>query len=558
MSRRLADVMVLRLLLLPLAMATALASCKDDGTSTDSATTGSGVWKELDAASLNAGGGSADDPGGRGAPGGNIDLMTAGALSFGSSFSAPADAPTAPAGATRISTLDADAVVTGPAVIDGTVTVGGDGARRLTVQGGDLFVAATVRAADAGGAGRALTLEAPDGTIYVTGTIDTSGANTGALAGGALSMTAARIVVTGTLATAGGDSTAGGGQAGEVRVASTGDVMLVGTIRARGGAALDGAVNAPGGAAATLAIDAAGNVQLGGRIDLRGGFAHSTAAGANLTGGAGGNIAIGSTVAPASVTFALDVSVDGGDGHGAAGGGGNVTAKAGGNFTIGGQVYSRGGSIAPGGAADGGLAGNFTLNITTIVGNQIYLSGSVIGLDGGDSGGSGLAGGGGHLNALSYDGTVSMAGSLFARGGAARDPDGRGGLGGHVNLFTDANHDGVGGDLTVTPEGVIDVSGGAGTIGGSARNDGTSDVASFPDGQELIAVLLNSDGIHGTPLTAVIDNQGTIIARGGAGNGAGGDVAFHGAGTGGLHDPLSGHVEMNGHGTGPEGQFLSE
>jgi hypothetical protein len=556
-SWRLADVMGLRLLLLPLAMATALASCKDDGTSTDSATTGS-VWKELDPTSLNAGGGSADDPGGRGAPGGNVDVMTAGALSFGPSFNAPADAPAAPAGATRISTLDADAVVTGPAVIDGTVTVGGDGARRLTVQGGDLFVAATLRAADAGGAGRALTLEAPDGTIYVTGTIDTSGANTGALPGGALSMTAARIVVTGTLATAGGDSSAGGGQAGEVRVVATGDVILAGTIRARGGAALDGAVNAPAGAAATLAIDTNGNVQLGGRIDLRGGFAHSTASDANLTGGAGGNVAIGSTVAPASVTFALDVSVDGGDGHAAAGGGGNITAHAGGHFTMGGEVRSRGGSIAPGATADGGLAGNFTLDITTIVGNQVYLAGSVVRLDGGDSGGNGLAGGGGHLYARSHDGTVSMAGSLFARGGAARDPDGRGGLGGHVNIFSDANYDGVGGDLTVTPEGVIDVSGGAGTIGGSARNDGTFDVASFPDGQELIAVLLNSDGIHGTPLTAVIDNQGVIIARGGAGNGAGGDVAFHGAGTGGLHDPLSGHIEIKGDGTGAEGQFLSE
>ena len=105
---------------------------------------------------------------------------------------------------------------------------------------------------------------------------------------------------------------------------------------------------------------------------------------------------------------------------------------------------------------------------------------------------------------------------------------------------------------------MIDVSGGAGTTGGSARNDGTTDVADFPINQEMIAVLLNSDGIHGTPQDGITDNQGVIIARGGAGNGAGGDIAFHGEGTGGLHDPLGGHLEMNGDGTGPDGQFASE
>jgi hypothetical protein len=151
-----------------------------------------------------------------------------------------------------------------------------------------------------------------------------------------------------------------------------------------------------------------------------------------------------------------------------------------------------------------------------------------------------------------------MSGSLSARGGAARDPGGVGGLGGHVNIFTDNNFDGVGGNLTVTPEGVIDVSGGAGTTGGSARNDGTTDVATFPEDQELIAVLLNADGIHGTPLNGVIDNQGVLIARGGEANGAGGDIAFHGEGTGGLHDPLGGRLEMGGNGAGPEGQFASE
>ena len=70
-------------------------------------------------------------------------------------------------------------------------------------------------------------------------------------------------------------------------------------------------------------------------------------------------------------------------------------------------------------------------------------------------------------------------------------------------------------------------------------------------------MLLNADGIHGTPVNGVIDNQGVLIARGGEVGGAGGDIAFHGEGTGGLHDPLGGQLEMGGTGA-PDGQFASE
>jgi hypothetical protein len=543
-----------RLLLLPLAALTALAGCSDDDTSKVGA--GGGVWTELDRGQLDSGGGAAVDSGGRGAPGGNIDLRIAGGLSFGVAFDTTVDAPTPPDGAMHVTTIDQDATITGPAVLDGNITVNGD--RKVTMTGGDLFVAGTMRAADADGNGRALTLEAPGGTIYVTGTIDTRGAGTGAQAGGALTMTAARIVVTGTITTAGADGDRGG-RAGDLRFVADQDVMIGGTIRSRGGAALKGAADTQGGAAAALAIEAGGNVYIGGTVDLRGGFVRAAGdGGATVTGGAGGNIAIGAVTAPASVTFALDVSLAGGDGYVATGGGGNVTAVIGGDFTLAGQVRSHGGSIAPGGSGDGGLAGSFTLDINTIAGNQTYRAGSLIELDGGGSGGAGIAGGGGHLYGRSYDGIVTMSGRLNARGGAARDPGGTGGLGGHVNLFSDANYDGVGGNLTVTPEGVIDASGGAGTVGGSARNDGTYDVASFPDNQELIAVLLNGDGIHGTPLNGIVDNQGAVIVRGGAGNGAGGDVAFHGEGTGGLHDPLPGRIEVDGHGSGAAGQYSME
>ena len=544
-----------------LAAGLAIAGCGGDTKTGSSATNGQGgpngmggIWTALKPATFDSTGGVAADAGGRGAPGGNIDVATTGALSFGSALAASVDAPVPPTDAQRITSLDADATLTGPAVVDGDIAVRGDGARRLTVMGGDLFVSGNVRE-EAGAADRSLSFEAPNGTIYVTGTIDASATNAAGQNGGAVTLTAARIVVTGTVSTEGG---MGGGRAGDIRVSADGDVMLVGTVQGRGGAASVSSGDAQGGAAATLAIDAGGNVQLAGIVDLRGGVAHAGTAGGVVAGGAGGSVTIGTARPPASVTFALDVSIDGGDGAAIAGAGGNLTLVAGGDFTVAGTVRSRGGSIADGGMGDGGLAGNFTMDINTTAGSQIYRPGSVVMLDGGSSGGTGTAGGGGHLYSRSFDGIVTMSGSLFARGGAARDAGGIGGLGGHVNIFSDNNFDGVGGNLTVTPEGVIDASGGAGTTGGSARNDGTTNVADFPVNQEMIAVLLNADGIHGTPKNGVIDNQGVVITRGGAGNGAGGDIAFHGEGTGGLHDPLGGHLEMSGDGTGPEGQFASE
>jgi hypothetical protein len=94
-------------------------------------------------------------------------------------------------------------------------------------------------------------------------------------------------------------------------------------------------------------------------------------------------------------------------------------------------------------------------------------------------------------------------------------------------------------------------------MGGSGRNDGGWGIALFPQKQEQIAVLLNSDGIHGTPREGVLLNLGTIITRGAAGNGWGGDVMFHGRGID-TDDPLPGHVEADAHGTGQVGQVGME
>jgi hypothetical protein len=224
------------------------------------------------------------------------------------------------------------------------------------------------------------------------------------------------------------------------------------------------------------------------------------------------------------------------------------------------QIGVDGGSISNGGSGDGGTAGSVTMEVKADTGALDVGASGEIDLDGGESGGTGKAGGGGQLTLLTRDGDLSIAGRLFGRGGAARDSGGTGGLGAQFDLFSDNDHNGIGGNLTIEAGGVLDASGGSGTVGGSARNNGvgSSDVASFPDHIDEIAILLNSDGIHGTTRDGVLVNLGRVVAKGGATGGTGGDVAFHGKAADGGPNPLEGDVETDGDGSGPAGQFRSE
>jgi hypothetical protein len=120
------------------------------------------------------------------------------------------------------------------------------------------------------------------------------------------------------------------------------------------------------------------------------------------------------------------------------------------------------------------------------------------------------------------------------------------------------------GTLIIETDGVIDASGGDGTIGGSARNDGTAgSVAEFPVRQddeydvEQIAVLINSDGVHGSD-RGWLDNRGKVIARGGKANGSGGDIAYHGRREDGNETPIPGDIDQAADGTGMAGDFAGE
>jgi hypothetical protein len=188
---------------------------------------------------------------------------------------------------------------------------------------------------------------------------------------------------------------------------------------------------------------------------------------------------------------------------------------------------------------------------------------AVVQANGGNASGAGTAGAAGSIYLFTSGGNGTVHGQLQTRGGDAPDPGGIGGGGGLVYVFTGNGHNFLSGILIIAPDGVVDSSGGNGTTGGSARNNGGGGVNLFPSNQndeydvEQIAVLINSDGVHGGD-RGYIDNQGKVTARGGKANGNGGDVVYHGKQQNGNETPLPGDVENMGDGTGITGDFAGE
>jgi hypothetical protein len=424
-------------------------------------------------------------------------------------------------------------------------------------------------------------------------------------------------VVTGAVDTSGGNATGTGsvtgGAAGNLTLQSPATVGVAGTVHLRGGAATtSGALAAQGGAAAALIIDADGAVTLGGVIDARGGPADAgSSAGANGTvaGGAAGAVRVGETAPPPTIAVLVPLVASGGDGIASAGAGGTVTPEPGtgtvniagpmaidlrggrsmsapgaggllkggprtdpgsGGLHITGEIDASGGSIMMGGSGNGADGGRVDMQLTPTDGALMIDMGGKITVEGGASGGSGTAGGGGHVWFFTKDGDATIAGTISVRGGHAPDAGGVGGEGGMIYVFTDNNHNATSvckGNLVITTTGLLDASGGDGATGGSGRNDGIQGyVPVFPDNQEAIAIFLNCDGAHGNTCNWM-ENDGLLIARGGVHNGAGGDIVYHGIppgvlGTGGPDSgdyPVpSGNISNKGDGTGLPGDFDGE
>ncbi len=423
------------------------------------------------------------DPGGSG---GDV-ILRAGSISFDLAETPPAPPPL-PAGGISISSasLDHDLTRPGTILLVGSIVTSGDDTQRvITSTGGDIVVGGQLRTR----AAHALVLRAPEGTVFVTGWLDTRGPD--GTAGGGLVIEARAVVITGVVLAPGADVELDAGE----------DIELTGELHARGGA---------------LTIEAGGDVWLGGVVDARGGD--------ELEVDAGGALHV-----------IVPLRSRGGDG----GDGGTLTWRSRDDVVIASEIDLSGGRAGRGGGVVGRAESGGDLTVTP--------TGALI-LDGGEGGD------GGEVLLETQDGDASMAGRIFARGGAATGA--RGGGGGIVDVFTDANHNGIGGDLTIETTGVIDVSGGAGVPGGSARNNGRAGVALFPDHQEQIAVLLNSDGIHGGPRNGVLENLGLVIARGAAEGGDGGDVMFHGRQDDADLDPAPGELDLEG--DDHDGDFAAE
>ena len=532
-----------------------------------------------------------DAPSGVASAGGVIHVVAQGAVTLGAS--APT-APTVPAPAADAvvadgAALQADLTAAASVRIDGAVIAGGgEAVRQITSTGGDIFVSGTLSGGGAGGAVRGLTLNAPNGTVYVTGAVETSGTAAGQ-GGGPIVIAARRVVLLGALSANGADG-ASGGNAGGITIVAADLVYFGGPIQARGGAGMSA-----GGRGGKLVIDTVGAVQGANLIDARGG----AGAGVGATAGAAGEVHVGEQQPPSQVNVAVPLYARGGAGGATGGPGGEITiepqngnlvvagvvdfgggdartqpgkggsfvarigagvgdrAVDGGGVMIAGQLSGNGGGVVAGGAGNGGVAGLVDVEPVSLLGALVVTPAASVTLDGGASGGAGIAGGGGHLYLITKNGDLTIGGKLSLRGGNAPDIGGTGGLGGAVDIFSDANFDGFGGNLLIETTGVIDASGGTGTIGGSGRNNGGAGAANFPDEIEMIAVLINCDGIHGSSANW-LENRGWIIARGGAANGNGGDIVYHGISPDRDSSPPSGNIDNAASGTGRPGDYGAE
>jgi hypothetical protein len=511
----------------------------------------------------------------------------------------------------------------GDIFIDGTLQGADLGGTRqgisLTANAGTVYITGTVDTRGAGGNGQSGgSIQITAQAVVITGKLLSSGGNGPGTAGsaGAIAIaTSGAMTSTGVIEAFGGNASGpgavAGGAAADLAIRSGGDVALGGTTRLRGGAATSTAVaSATGGAGAALRIDSDGAVTIGGTVDGRGGLAGASAAGAAVTAGAAGSIHIGETATPAQLALSVPVNATGGDGDAVGGKGGNFTpepdtgavniagphavdisggsarsmpgvgglATGGPRSTLGtgglqvsGDLLANGGSIRSGGSGNGADAGRIDFELVPTVGAVMITASGMLSANGGNSGGAAVGGIGGHIWLFTRDGDATVAGKILVRGGDAPDSGGTGGGSGMVYIFTDNNHNAIYnnlGNLLVDTTGVIDSSGGNGDKGGNARSDGVKGTwPTFPDQQEEIAIFLNCDGAHGETLNWM-QNKGMLIARGGAHNGNGGDVIYHGIGPGQLgmpldpgqsqHHPPGGPMDLSGDGTGVSGDFYSE
>lgn len=352
---------------------------------------------------------------------------------------------------------------------------------------GDVSVDGVVAAAPGG----SITIE--DGAGYggdtlINGLLSANGGEGGAGGLVQISRNIGSVFNLGVLRANGGNSSTEAGDSGQILLRSTyGQVVHSGTIEALGG---NGSVGGNGRQGDVEIDDVAVLLMAGGEgVVATGSIAANGGNGTSGQGGRGGSIAILSQTTtergPGDLLVSADVSANGGSG---------TSGGSAGDLTI---------SIA----AIGGNNGTDLAEATDYSDAVIRLHGiATTDLSGGDGNSRGGDGGlalitnGCHpLNSAAMGG-LAMSGSFLALGGSANTTNGSGGGGGTIGGLTCVDGPGLPlGNAGILLDGEIDVSGGAGSFGGSGG------------GIQFIA-------------TEWLDNSADLISNGGTGTQTGGQA----------------------------------
>jgi hypothetical protein len=477
-----------------------------------------------------------------------------------------APSPERPPAGSTITELSADLSSADDVTISGALLTSGPGSVR-TISARNITVSGTLKSGPGSGGVQSLALQA-SGTVYISGTVDASGAP--GQGGGNISIVAATAIVlspSGAILAAGGQ---GGGAGGAITLEQASSFLLEGQIHARGGSGPSGG---PGGSLSVGVSMGALQVHLGwGTLLARGGDG-------GAGGGSGGTFDVSSFRGGISMSGTWDAS--GGASASKGGAGGSIHAQAdigGGDLTVEASLLGRGGDgQSSGGSARGGSGGTvqlfafFDKTKTDGSGGSVLLqAATMLNLDGGASSGSSDAGGGGTVFVEIPEEKVVLAGLMTARGGNATG-SGRGGLGGFFYVASDTNQNGTGGDTTLQKGAVIDVSGGSSARGQGGDAQWSPQAGIFDPFVIPIGLLFDAGTHPADPAKDAafgpegwIENDGQIIARGGQPNGHGGDVEFHGRGSffnpddhNGMFDAARGDVENQGDGSGKDGVWTT-
>ncbi|HYF01654.1 MAG TPA: hypothetical protein VEJ18_22225, partial [Planctomycetota bacterium] len=382
----------------------------------------------------------------------------------------------------------------------------------ITLVGSRVVLTGTVDASGAAGQGggnvtirstSAQTLILAGATVLSEGGTGPSGGRGGdvLLASGAGVKAHATVSARGGAGVNSDDVSAGAG--GRITIQGAGDVDLLGRWNARGGFAQASGSGARGGAGGSFEVTAGwAPVRVAAVVDVRGGSAEASGPGSGLVSGAGGSIRLGAMAAAQRISLAFariearggaadvqggaggrcemfansgdivyggTVDLRGGDADATPGAGGSLHLwcdVGGGSISWSGAYVSRGGNARRAGVdAPGGRAGDVELWAFGSAGGVTLHASASVDLTGGTSTGTGKAGDGGEMKSVSSEGVVSFSGSVSARGGDAAGA-GEGGRGGLLHIVSDNNASGTGGDITLHPDFVADLSGGNGAVGG--------------------------------------------------------------------------------------------